>query len=213
MSGRNPIINFEIKRKDSTKMEHSSAKPFASSSSSSQPRQIQSDRMAQLIQEQAQLLKHFEESARAERTPDSFVEVDVSALMDDPEMIREQQRLYASFQTKPVASKKMNDDKVKQFHEDTTHHLKNGQKIRMKGMKQVYQSISRGCAVLVKCPHCETVLQVDKNASKAVYCVMCQQISHVDLMSPSLTAGGDGLLAKALQLQEAQATQIKAKQY
>lgn len=176
----------------------------------------QSDRMARLIQEQAQLLKQFEESARADQSSETFVDVDVSMLMKDPEVIREQQRLYSLFQTSKSstgASMKVDEDKVKRYQEDTVQHLENGQTIRMKGMGHVYQSIGQGCAVLVQCPNCATVLQVDKNASKAVYCVVCQQISHVDLMSPSLTLGGDGLLAKTLQLQEAEATQVKRKQF
>lgn len=180
--------------------------------------------MARLIQEQAQLLKQFEEAARADRASPLFVKVDVSALMDDPEVIREQQRLYSSFQSSEKASPKpavaldskkkcIDQGKARKYQEDTTHHLENGQTIRMTGMKHVYQSIGRGSAVLVQCPYCETVLQVDKNASMAIYCVMCQQISHVDVMLPSRIAGKDGLLAKALQLQEADATLLKAKQY
>lgn len=171
----------------------------------------QGGRMASLIQEQARLLKHFEDSARAAQVTETFVDVDVSMLMKDAEMIREQQRLYSSFQANKPSSLKAGKDKVTRYHQDTVQHLENGQKIRMKGMGNVYQSIGQGCAALVQCPNCATLLQVDKNSSKAVYCVMCRQISHVDIMSPSFPVSEDALLAKAMQLQEADAFQIKSK--
>jgi hypothetical protein len=175
----------------------------------------QSEHIARLIQEQAKLLQQFEEAARAAPRSETFVDVDVSMLLNDPEVMREQHRLYLSFQASKLsagAAAKADKEKVKRYQKDTVQQLENGRTIRMKGMRHVYQSIGQGCATVVQCPNCATFLQVDKKVSQAVYCVMCQRISQLDAMSPSFAMGDDGLLAKAMQLQEAEATQLKMKQ-
>ncbi|GAX12318.1 hypothetical protein FisN_1Hh250 [Fistulifera solaris] len=135
-----------------------------SNSSLSFPQQGDSDRMARLIQEQAKHLQQFEEAARAAPSSEAFVDVDVSMLMNDPEVMREQHRLFSSFQASKLSAgsaAKVDKEKVQRYHEDTVQQLENGQTIRMKGMKHVYQSIGQGCATVVQCPNCATFLQVN----------------------------------------------------
>ncbi|GAX21076.1 hypothetical protein FisN_1Lh250 [Fistulifera solaris] len=172
--------------------------------------------MTRLIEEQAKRFRQFEEAAKAAPSSESFVDVDITMLMNDPEVMREQHRLYSSFQSSKSSAgpaAKVDKEKVRRYHEDTVQHLENGQTVRMKGMRHVYQSIGQGRATVVQCPNCATFLQVNQKASQAVYCVMCQQVSQLDTMLPSFAVGDDGLLAKAMQIQEAEAAQLKMKQF
>jgi hypothetical protein len=83
-------------------------------------------------------------------------------------------------------------------YEDQTLCLHNGVKMRVKGTKQVLESIANGEAVLTKCTSCDTVSQVSLH-TKTLYCTQCNQISPVTEMV------NDFQLARSIQHQEKEA--------
>jgi hypothetical protein len=55
-------------------------------------------------------------------------------------------------------------DKVIASSQDRVTRLNDGRKLRIKGTQHAYLSIERGTAIIVTCPCCQTVLQVDASA-------------------------------------------------
>jgi hypothetical protein len=85
---------------------------------------------------------------------------------------------------------------------DSVKHFGNGRKVRVKGMRQAYDSVARGTAILVQCPCCNTYLQVDRSA-KAVYCICCHQVVPMDAATGgSSPSSHDADVARLVQSQE-----------
>jgi hypothetical protein len=86
------------------------------------------------------------------------------------------------------------DSSKSSSYQDLNLQLENGCKLRVKGTKHVYKSISAGTAVLTMCTVCGTVSQVNANC-KALYCTCCHQVSPMH-------APSDAEIARAIQRQE-----------
>lgn len=68
---------------------------------------------------------------------------------------------------------------AKRVVEDQVILYDNEKKLHIKGTHHVIHSISNGRAVIVQCPSCQAVLQVDKSCS-TLYCVCCHQVSPME---------------------------------
>jgi hypothetical protein len=104
------------------------------------------------------------------------------------------------------SSETVPSDKVIACSQDRMTRLGNGRKLRIKGTQHAYMSIARGTAIIVTCPCCQTVLQVDAS-TKLLYCTRCQHVSPIDLTtSPTSNGSNAGLrdhqIAGSVQQQE-----------
>jgi hypothetical protein len=104
------------------------------------------------------------------------------------------------------SSKTVPSDKVIASSQDRVTRLNNGKKLRVKGTQHAYMSIARGTAIIVTCPCCQTVLQVDASA-KLLYCTRCQNVSPIELATSSTSNGNnnglyDYQIAGSVQQQE-----------
>ena len=59
---------------------------------------------------------------------------------------------------------------------DRITRLSDGRKVRVRGTRHVVKAISEGSAILFRCPHCRSLLQVSK-FSQNIYCTLCRQVS------------------------------------
>jgi hypothetical protein len=103
-------------------------------------------------------------------------------------------------------SKTVPSDKVVASSQDRVTRLHNGKKIRVKGTQHAYMSIARGTAIIVTCPCCQTVSQVDAS-TKLLYCTRCQNVSPIELATSSTNNGNnvglcDYQIAGSVQQQE-----------
>jgi endogenous inhibitor of DNA gyrase (YacG/DUF329 family) len=78
------------------------------------------------------------------------------------------------------SSKTVSSDNVIASSQDRVTRLDNGKKLRIKGTQHAYMSIARGTAIIVTCPCCQTVLQVDAS-TKLLFCTRCQHVSPIEL--------------------------------
>jgi hypothetical protein len=89
------------------------------------------------------------------------------------------------------SSKTVLSDKVIASSQDHVTRLGNGKNLRVKGTKHAYMSISRGTAIIVTCPCCQTVLQVDAS-TKLLYCTRCEHVSPIELATSPKNHGDKG---------------------
>ena len=82
------------------------------------------------------------------------------------------------------SSKTVHNDKVITSSQDRVTRFHNGKKLRVKGTQHAYMSIARGTAIIVTCPCCQTVSQVDASA-KLLYCTRCQNVSPIEIATSS----------------------------
>jgi hypothetical protein len=127
--------------------------------------------------------------------------------------LRRMQHLHADAtaidQTRDIPDKSFEtvpSDKVIASSQDRMTRLGNGRKLRVKGTQHAYISIARGTAIIVTCPCCQTVLQVDAS-TKLLYCTRCQHVSPIELAtSPTSNGNNAGLhdyqIARSVQQQE-----------
>jgi hypothetical protein len=100
------------------------------------------------------------------------------------------------------SSKTVPSDKVIASSQDRVTRLNNGKKLRVKGTQHAYMSIARGTAIIVTCPCCQTVLQVDASA-KRLYCTRCQHVSPIELANKGNNVGlYDDRIVGSVQQQE-----------
>jgi hypothetical protein len=104
------------------------------------------------------------------------------------------------------AFKTVTNDKEIASSQDRVTRLNNGRKLLVKGTQHAYMSIARGTAIIVTCPCCQTVLQVDAS-TKLLYCTCCQHVSPIELAtSPRSNGNNAGLhdhqIAGSVQQQE-----------
>jgi hypothetical protein len=86
--------------------------------------------------------------------------------------------------------KTVSSDKGIASSQDRVTRLNNGRKLRVKGTQHAYMSIARGTAIIVTCPCCQTVLQVDAS-TKLLYCTCCQHVSPIELATSPTSNGND----------------------
>jgi hypothetical protein len=104
-------------------------------------------------------------------------------------------------------SKIIPSDKVIASCQDRVMRLGNGKTLKVKGTTHAYMSIARGTAIIVTCPCCQTVLQVDAS-TKLLFCTRCQQVSPIELATANTNNcnHGNGLadaqIAGSVQQQE-----------
>jgi hypothetical protein len=103
-------------------------------------------------------------------------------------------------------SKIIPSDKVIASCQDSVMRLGNGKTLKVKGTTHAYMSIARGTAIIVTCPCCQTVLQVDAS-TKLLLCTRCQQVSSIELATANTNNNhGNGLtdaqIAGSIQQQE-----------
>jgi hypothetical protein len=79
------------------------------------------------------------------------------------------------------SSKTVPSDNAIASSQDRVTRIDNGKKLRIKGTQHAYMSIAKGTAIIVTCPCCQTVLQVDAS-TKLLFCTRCQ---HVSELAPS----------------------------
>jgi hypothetical protein len=87
------------------------------------------------------------------------------------------------------------------FSDSVGHFRSGGKKVRIKGTSHVYSAIADGSAIIVHCPHCDTVLQVG-NKTKKVFCCVCRQVSPVEGNVRSISAQENREIASHVQEQE-----------
>lgn len=90
--------------------------------------------------------------------------------------------------------------------QDRVTRLINGKRLRVKGTQHTCMSIARGTAIIVTCPCCQTVLQVDAS-TKLLYCTCCQHVSPIELATSPTNHGNkvglyDNQIAVSIQRQE-----------
>ena len=94
----------------------------------------------------------------------------------------------------------MTGGKTSNSEGDTTCVLYSRRKLLIRHNKNTVDSIARGNAVLVQCPGCRTVLQVDSTA-KLLYCTVCSAVSPIE---QRFSIDHDFTIARAIQDEELQ---------
>lgn len=82
------------------------------------------------------------------------------------------------------------------FRDDCTASLPNGMTLRLKGTKHVYDSLQQGTCAVVRCHHCQALLQVPQSSS-AVYCPLCHRVTPMEVALRGATAADSALGAVA----------------
>jgi hypothetical protein len=98
----------------------------------------------------------------------------------------------------PAAKASKNEKQESSPFEDQTLHLCDGSQVRVRGMKQVFTSISQGDAILTECVVCGTISQVPAQA-RALFCTVCREISPVVPMEDAELARSIQRIEKELQ--------------
>lgn len=177
------------------------------------------------VDQQAALLQRFEEAkfarvsqgdgvAKASHDVASKTETHAEHDFNDPELVREQHRIYEEIQRRasarparkpsPESRRTVQEEKLRAASRDQMVDLGEGKKIKIKGTRHVYKSIEKGTARLVNCPACRATLQVDRS-TKSLYCVYCGQISPIDLADSAAVSNSthsDEHIAQSVQQQE-----------
>jgi hypothetical protein len=86
------------------------------------------------------------------------------------------------------------------YSDDSVAELYGGRKLHVHGTKQTLDDIATGNAIFVKCPGCQTVLQVGSKA-KILYCTICAAVSPIDLLH-NADGNHDLQIAEAIQDEE-----------
>jgi LSD1 subclass zinc finger protein len=84
-----------------------------------------------------------------------------------------------------------------------------GKRVRVKGLKQAHVAMAKGCATIVGCPACGTILQVP-NGTKNLFCTLCESITPMEVAIASLPIHMDERIAQNMQKQEVYIAKVKA---
>jgi len=148
----------------------------------------------ELIREQRRIFEGIQRQAQQAEAdnldllPNSRSRNPVDSLTDQVLEASMQHSIHRSSVSRGAAATQVSDSKtsppsdnaIAASFQDRVTRLENGKKLRVKGTQHTYHSIARGTAILVTCPCCSTVLQVDAS-TKNVYCLRCQQVSPMEL--------------------------------
>lgn len=119
---------------------------------------------------------HVLEASEAPSTPEETVVLDIQ-----PDTASREPPFPKNLTAAAHTHRPSFDDRVGRF--------RSGKKVRIVGASRVYDDISRGNAVIVQCPHCNTSLQVGQEATN-VFCSVCGRVSAAkSMMQGSISRG------------------------